>query len=70
MFLIFNFFFINNYINILNYDKQFSSIFYKLQSIYKLGLFALNEINISPSKVRTYNGIAIEYIKEEMSSIL
>ena len=66
---IFGFYFLNNNVNALNYENFYSSFFYKIMDTYKKDLYTLTEINISPTKVRTYDGFFIDKYEDEVSYI-
>ena len=62
--LVFNLLFLNNNINIINYQNPYKSYFFKIPILYKKNIYSLTEINISPAKVRTYNGIVSDTYKQ------
>ena len=62
-------YFINNYINILNYNNPYSQFFYRIEDIIKTNQYTYEEININPSIITTYNGIALNTKKEEKSYV-
>ena len=68
--LIFSFVFLNNNVNALNYRNVYSTFFYKIMNIYKNNSYILTEIYISPTKVRTYDGLITEQYKDEVSYVL
>ena len=66
---LFHFYFLNNYINILDYDKPNSHFFYRLENPFSGEEYTVNDINISPALVKTHNGLIFDHIKEETSYI-
>ena len=64
---ILHFYFINNYINILNYHKPNSHFFYRIETNLYEHKYIINDINISPVLVKTHNGLIFDHIKEETS---
>ena len=64
-----NLYFINNYINLLNYYNPYSKFFFKIEEIMKPNQYTCDEININPSLVTTFNGITLNSKKEEKSYI-
>ena len=60
-------YFINNYINILNYEKPNYKFFYRLESPLQNGQFTANDININPALITTHNGLILDNIEEEIS---
>ena len=67
--LVFAFYFLNNNINALKYRDFYSTFFYKIMNTYKKDLYTLTEINISPTKVRTYDGLIMDEYKDEVSYV-
>ena len=67
--LVFNLLFLNNNINIINYQNPYKSYFFKIPILYKKNIYSLTEINISPAKVRTYNGLVTDTYKDDISYI-
>ena len=63
---IINLYFINNNINLLNYDFPYSSFFYKIEETMRPNKYTYEEININPAKIISYNGIALNHKKEEI----
>ena len=64
-----HFYFINNYINILNYDNPNTHFFYRIESPFSSSQYTVNDINIAPALVKTHNGLIFDNIKEETSYI-
>ena len=67
--LIFGLHFLNNNINALDYAHCYKSFFYKIMDTYKKDFYTLTEINISPTKVRTFNGLIIDKYEDDVSYI-
>ena len=64
-----NLYFINNYINVLNYKNPITKFFHKLENgIYK-DRYTINHLNFFPSKIKTNNGLIFDNIEEEISYI-
>ena len=61
------FYFINNYINILDYDKPNNKFFYKLENPLYKNQYSHNNININPVLVRTHNGLILDNIDDYIS---
>ena len=64
-----HFYFINNYINILNYEQPISPFLYRIESPFSKEQYTVNDINISPALVKTHNGLIFDNINEEISYI-
>ena len=64
-----NLYFVNNYINVLNYDFPSSSFFYKIEETMRNNKYFFDEININPALITSYNGIALYNKKEEISYV-
>ena len=63
------FYFINNYIDVLNYKTPNTKFLYRIETGIKKYLYSMNNLNIIPSTVRTYNGLFFENIEESKSYI-
>ena len=62
-----NFYFINNYINVLNYENPNTKFFQRIENgIYK-NQYSINHLNFFPSKIKTHNGLIFDNIEEEYS---
>ena len=66
---IFHFYFINNYINILNYENPNYLFFYRLETPLYKNQFSANDLNFNPALIRTHNGLVLDNIKEDISYI-
>ena len=62
-----HFYFINNYINILNYENPNTHFFYRIETPFSSSQYTVNDINIAPALVKTHNGLIFDNIKEETS---
>ena len=67
---IFHLYFINNNINILNYDNPNNKFFYRIESPFNQDHYSTNDININPALIRTHNGLILDNIKDKISYIL
>ena len=64
-----NLYFINNYIDVLNYHNPYSKLFYKITEVLKPSQYTFDDVNINPSLITTYDGIALYNKKEEISYV-
>ena len=64
-----HFYFINNYINILNYDNPNSHFLYRIETPLSLSQYTQNDINIAPALIKTHNGLIFDNIEEQTSYI-
>jgi hypothetical protein len=64
-----NLYFINNYIDVLNYHNPYSKFFYKITEVLKPSQYTFDDVNINPSLITTYDGIALYNKKEEISYV-
>ena len=62
-----NFYFINNYINVLDYENPNTKFFYKIETGIYQNQYTINHLNFNPSKIKTHNGLILDNIKEEES---
>ena len=63
------FYFLNNYINVLNYDYPKYQFFYRLENPFDISHYTANDINISPTLLRTHDGLIFDNIKEQESYV-
>ena len=63
----FHFYFVNNYINILNYENPNSHFLYRIETPLSGEQYTVNDINISPTLVKTHDGLVVDHIKEKIS---
>ena len=66
---IFHFYFVNNYINLLNYQEPNFKFFYRIESPLYKDQYSTNDLNIDPALIKTNNGLVLEHIEEEISYI-
>ena len=60
-------YFINNYINVLNYEKPNSRYFYRLETPLNKDQYSNNDINFKPVLVETHDGLILDHKKEMVS---
>ena len=61
------FYFVNNYINVLDYENPNNKFFYKLENPLYKNQYSHNNININPVLVRTHNGLVLDNIVDYIS---
>ena len=64
-----NFYFLNNYINALNYEYPNYKFFYRLENPFEITHYTANDINIKPTLLRTHDGLVFDSIKEHDSYV-
>ncbi len=64
-----NFYFINNYINVLNYDNPNIKFFLRIETGMYQDQYTLNHLNFNPAKIKTHNGLILDNVKEEVSFV-
>ena len=64
-----NFYFINNYVNVLNYDNPNMKFFFRVETGIYQNEYSINHLNFNPSKIQTHNGLIFDNIKEEDSYV-
>ena len=57
-----HFYFINKYINILNYGHPSSHFFYRIETPLLASQYTINGINISPALIKTHDGLVLDHI--------
>ena len=62
-------FYIENYIDVSNYNNPSTKMFSRLESSIEKNAYSINHLNFNPYIVRTYNGLIFENIEEEISYI-
>ena len=62
-------YFINNYVDISNYEKPYFEYFYRIETQLSFKQYTTNNINFSPSLVKTDDGLIFDNIKEKVSYI-
>ena len=60
-------YFINNYINVLNYENPNNKFFYRIENPFIKDQYASNDININPALVHSHNGLILDNIREDIS---
>ena len=60
-------YFLNNYINVLNYDNPINKFFYRITNILIKNQYMENNININPALVKSHDGLIFNKIKEHHS---
>ena len=60
-----NFYFINNYINILDYENPNNKFFYKIENILEKDQYTENDINFNPALIRSHKDLFLNTIKDE-----
>ena len=60
-------YFINNYINVLNYENPNNKFFYRIENPFIIDQYASNDINFNPTLVRSHNGLILDHIREDIS---
>ena len=68
--IMFYFYFINNYINILNYHAPILKSLYRIENPLYGSQFTTNNLNFNPALVKTHDGLVLDNINEDNSYIL
>ena len=66
---LFNFYFRDNYVNILNYNNPFSNFFYKLESNMAFEKIYTSSLHFNPSTVKTNDGLMLDNNNDNISYI-
>jgi len=66
---ILNFYFVDNYVNILNYKNPFTKYIYKIESPLYQNEYSINNINFNPLTIKTNNGLIFDNVEQEISYI-
>ena len=61
--------FIDNYVNILNYEEPYNKSFYRIENALDRENYSINNLNFNPIKVETNNGIIFDKFKTSLSYI-
>ena len=64
-----NLFYIDNYIDVLNYKNPITKFFNKIENGLQLNKYPLNNINLNPINLKSYDGLILDNIKIEKSYI-
>ena len=67
--IITNFYFINNYINVLNYENPNTKFFYRIENGINKNQYSINNLNFNPAKIKTHKGLFFDNIVEEDSYV-
>ena len=60
-------YFINNYINVLDYDNPSNKFFYRIENILVNDQYTENDLNINPALIKSNVGLFFDSIKEDYS---
>ena len=60
-------YFIDNYIDVLNYTNPITSFLYRVENAIQLNNYVANNINFNPSLIKTHNGFVLDNIEYELS---
>ena len=63
------FYFINHYIDILNYKHPNTKFFFRIENNFQKNIYSTNHLNFNPSLIKTHNGLILEKVIEEKSYI-
>ena len=64
---IINLYFINNFINALNYKYPNNKFFYRVENVFKKDIIIQNDLNFNPVIVQSHDGFVFDHIKEDIS---
>ena len=64
-----DFYFVDNYVNILHYKNPLTKYIYKLETTIYQNQYSINNINFNPATIETNNGLISDNIKQEISYI-
>ena len=65
--IVIHLYFVNNYINVLNYENPNNKFFYRIENPFTQNQSASNDINFNPTLVRSHNGLILDNIREDIS---
>ena len=60
-------YFIDHYVDILDYKDPNKKYFYSIENIINKERYSINHINFNPSSIITNNGVIFDHNKEEIS---
>ena len=60
-------YFINNYINVLDYKNPNNKFFYRIENPFQEEQYSTNDININPTLVRSHDGFVLDNIRDDIS---
>ena len=58
-------YFINNYINIINYEKPKKQFLYVVEGMVNKNEYTTNHLNFDPAQIKTHNGLIFDHIEKE-----
>ena len=64
---LFHFYFLDNYINLLNYNNPINKFFYRLETPLSTDKFTVNDIHFNPTILKTHNGLLFDNVVEKIS---
>ena len=67
---IFHLYFLNYYINILNYKNPNFKFFYRIENPLYGNQYSSNNLNFNTALIKTHDGLVLDNVKEEISYIL
>ena len=67
---IFHLYFLNYYINMLNYKNPNFKFFYRIENPLYGNQYSSNNLNFNPALIKTHDGLVLDNVKEEISYIL
>ena len=62
--VVFYFYFINNYINILNYKNPITKYLFNIEHAFSNNQYTQNHLNFNPSNIKTHNGFIFDTVQE------
>ena len=67
---IFYLYFLNNYINILDYKSPNFKFFYRIENPLYGNQYSANNLNFNPALIKTHDGLVLDNVKEQTSYVL
>ena len=64
---VFYLYFLNNFINVLNYSNPNYKFLYRIENPIYNNQYSSNNLNFNPALVKTHNGLVLDNVKEEIS---
>ena len=62
-----HFFYIDNYIDVLNFNSPNIKYFYRIENTIQSNNYVMNHLNFNPTLVKTHNGLIFDHITEDFS---
>ena len=62
-----HFFFIDNYIDVLNYETPITKFLYRIDNFIKINSYSINNLNFYPFLIKTNKGLIFNKINNELS---